>query len=166
MPSHFKTNHLRCCFTAYTRIFIWGNPLYVSVLFDVILHALPLWLQLYTVEYKCPTKNQCAAIVYCSTETTTENSFCPSTLIILHSCCSLPSCAKSGCIIIWAAEQLVSLNKKKNQWWQMMKEECRHNFFFYCNHSAELTKEFLVLILTYSLIKDLIWSLFLCPLQA
>lgn len=58
-----------------------------------------------------PTKNQYAAIAYCSTETNIENSFCPSTLMILHSYCSLPSRAKSGHIINGATEQRIKIKK-------------------------------------------------------
>ncbi len=81
-------------------------------------HILPLCWKLYAVPCKCPTKNRYTAIVHCSTETNTENSFCPSTLIILHTYCSLSSRAKSGCIINGAAEQLVSTKKINDaKWW-------------------------------------------------
>ena len=93
MPPHLQIDHLRRCFTAYSGIFICRN------LLNVISPILPPCAQLYTGPCKCPTKNQCAAIVHCSTESHMENSFCLSTLIILHCYCSLPYCGKSGCII-------------------------------------------------------------------
>lgn len=67
------------------------------------------------VACKCPTKNQYAAIAYCSIETNIENSFCSSTLIILHSYCPLLPRVESGRLINGATEQLINTKKRKKK---------------------------------------------------